>query len=55
MDVLGSEEEAEDSSIDHYGDALDEEDGSDLVGAVVTEEAEDMHKAGNILLFYPIC
>ena len=36
MDVLDSEEAAEDYSIDHDSAALDEEDGSGLVGGGVT-------------------
>ena len=36
VDVLESEETAEDESIDHDGAALDEEDGSGLVGAGLT-------------------
>ena len=44
MDVLDSEEEAEYSSINHDGDALNEEYGSGLVGSGATEEVEDMHK-----------
>ena len=47
VDVPDSEEAAEDSSIVHDGVAFDEEDGSGLVGAVVTEEVQDMHKALN--------
>ena len=35
VDVIEYEEAAEDSSIDHYGDALDEEDKSGFVGAGV--------------------
>ena len=42
MDVLGSEEADEDDSIVHYYNALDEEDGSGLVGAGVKEEVGDM-------------
>ena len=44
MDVLDSEEVAEDASIDYDDAALDEYDGSGLVGAGVTEEVGDMHK-----------
>ena len=44
-DVLGSEDKAANSSIDHDGSALDEEDGVVLVGAGVTEKVEDMQKA----------
>ena len=40
--VLDSEESDEDDSIDHDGDASDEEDGSRLVGIDVTEELEYM-------------
>ena len=42
VDVLDSEEAAEDASIDHDGDTLDGDYGSGLVGAGVTEEVEDM-------------
>ena len=42
VDVLDSEEEAEDASIDNDGAALDEEDGIGLVRAGVTEEVGDM-------------
>ena len=45
VDILNSEEESEDTSIDRYGAALDEEGGSGLVGAGVTEEVGDMQKA----------
>ena len=38
VDVLDSEEAAEDASILHYDAAFDEEDGSGLVGACVTQE-----------------
>ena len=38
MDVLGSEDAAEDASIDHDGAALDEEGWSGLLGGGVTEE-----------------
>ena len=44
MDVLDSEESAEDSSIYHDVAALDEEGGSGLVGAGVTEEVEYIQK-----------
>ena len=37
MDVIYSEESIEDASIDQDGAALDEKDGSGLVGADVTE------------------
>ena len=43
--VLDSEEAAEDASIVHDGADFDEEDGSDLVGASVTEELIDIQKA----------
>ena len=43
-DVIDSEEAVYYSSIDHDGAALDEEYGSGLVGAGVTEEVEDMKK-----------
>ena len=45
MDVLEYEEAAEGDSIDHDGAASDEEDGSGLVGAGVTEVVEDIQKA----------
>ena len=45
VDVLDSEEAAEDYSIDYDSAALDEEDGSGLVGAGVIEEVGDMQKA----------
>ena len=45
VDVLDSEEAAEDASIVHDDAAFDEEDGSGLVGSVVTEEVQDMQKA----------
>ena len=38
VDVIDSKEVAEDGSINNYGPTSDEEDGSGLVGAVVTEE-----------------
>ena len=38
VDVLDSEEASEDAYIDHDGADLDEEDGSGLIGAGVTEE-----------------
>ena len=44
VDVLDSEEAAEDDSITHDGATLDEEDGSGLVGGGVIEEVEDMYK-----------
>ena len=44
LGVLDSEEATEDDSINHYGDALDEEDGSGLVGGILTEEVQDMQK-----------
>ena len=43
VDVIDSEEEAEDASIVHDDAALDEEGGSGLVGAGVTEESRDIH------------
>ena len=43
--ILESEEAAEYASIDRDDAALDEEDGSGLAGAGVTEEVEDTHKA----------
>ena len=45
VNVLDYDEADEDASIDHDGDALDEEDGIVLVGAGVTEEVEDTPKA----------
>ena len=42
VDVLDSEEAAEDASIVHNDADFDEEDGSDLVGAGVTEDVRDM-------------
>ena len=45
VDVIDFEEVDEDASIDHDGAALDEEDGSGLLGAGVTEELEDMQNA----------
>ena len=55
VDVLDSEEAAEDYSINNGDSDLDEEDGSGLVGADVTEEVGDMHKAlksSSILYYY---
>ena len=54
LDVLDSEEADEDASISHDGAALDEEDGSGLVGAGVAEEVEYMQKSVKYLfiLFY---
>ena len=45
VDILDSEEAAEDASIFRYDAAFDEEDGSGLVGACVTQEVRDMQKA----------
>ena len=45
VDVLDSEEAAEDTSIDHDGAVSDKEDGSGLLGAGVTKHVEDMQKA----------
>ena len=42
MDVLDPEEAAQDDSIDHDDYALDEEGGSGLIGAGVTQEVLDM-------------
>ena len=42
VDVLDSEKEDEDASINHDGAVVDEEGGIHLVGTVVTEEVEDM-------------
>ena len=47
VDILDSEEAAEDVSIIHDDAAFDEEDGSGLVGAGVTDEVQDMQKALN--------
>ena len=47
VDVIDSEEAAEDSSIDNDDAALDEEDGSGLLGAGVTEDVVDMQKTLN--------
>ena len=55
VDVLDSEESAEYSSIYHDVDALDEEGGSGLVGAGVTEEVEDMKNALKYSSIFPIC
>ena len=45
VDVLDSEEAAEDSYINHDDADMDEEDGSGLVGAGVTEEVGDMQNS----------
>ena len=45
VDVLDSEEAAEDAYIVHDYADFDEEDGSGLVGASVTEEVRDIQKA----------
>ena len=45
VDVIDSEEEAEDAAIDYDDAALDEEYGSGLVGEDVTEEVRDIQKA----------
>ena len=45
VDVPDSEEVAEDASIIQDDDSLDEEDGSSLIGAGVTEEVEYIQKA----------
>ena len=45
VDILDSEEAAEDTSIVHDDATFDEEDGSGLLGAGVTEEVQDMQKA----------
>ena len=63
MDVLDSEEAAEDVSIDNYGAASDEEDesGSREAGARTgstqsgTEDVEEAQWVVNILLFCTIC
>ena len=44
VDVLDSEEAAEDASIVHDDVAEIEEDGSGLVGGILTEEVQDMQK-----------
>ena len=44
VDVLDSEEAVEDASIVHDDVAFDEEDGSGLVVAGVTEEVRDIQK-----------
>ena len=51
VDVLDSEDEAEDGSIDHDDAALDEDDGSGLVGAGVTEYVGDMQKSSKYSFF----
>ena len=45
VEFTESEEEAEDNPINRGGAASDEEDGSGLVGACVTEYVEDTQKA----------
>ena len=45
VDVLDSEEAAEDDSIYHGDAALDEEDGSGSIGAGIIEEVGDMQEA----------
>ena len=45
VDVLDSEKVSEDASIVHDDADFDEEDGSGLVGAGVTEEVQDIQKA----------
>ena len=54
VDVLDSEEADYDASIVHDDADFDEEDGSGLVGAGVTEEVQDIQKAlkYSSLLFY---
>ena len=47
VDVLDYEETAEDASIVHDDADFDEEDGSGLLWAGVTEEVQDMHKELN--------
>ena len=44
VDILDSEDEAEDDSIYHYGAVLDEENDSCLLGAGATENVEYMQK-----------
>ena len=51
VDVLDYEEAAEDASIVHDDADFDEEDGSGLVGAGVTEEVQDMQKYLNYSSF----
>ena len=53
VDVTDSVEAVEDASIYHYGDDLNEEDGSGLVGAGVTEEVADMQKALKYSFIFP--
>ena len=45
MDIIDSEEAAEDASINHDDAALDDEAGSGLVGSGVTEEVGYMQRA----------
>ena len=45
VDVIDSEDADEYAYINNYGATLDEEYGSGLVGAGVTEEVKDMQKA----------
>ena len=54
VDVIDSGESYEDSSIDNGDSDLYEEYGGGLVGAGVTEDVEDMHKAlkSSSILFY---
>ena len=47
VDVLESDDAAEGASIVYDDADFDEENGSGLVGAGVTEEVQDMHKALN--------
>ena len=51
VDVLDSEEASEDAYIDHDYAALDEDDGSGLVGAGVTEYVGDMQKSSKYSFF----
>ena len=51
VNVIESEEADEDTSVDNNDAALDEEDGSGLVGAGVTEDVVDMQKSLNHSFF----
>ena len=55
VDVLDSEEAAEDASIVHDDADFDEEYGSGLLGADVTEEVQDMQNYLNSSFFCPTC
>ena len=45
VDVIDSEEADKDNFIDHNGTAFDEDYGSGLVGAGITEEVKDMQNS----------